>query len=260
MDLLNRKAIVTGSSRGIGAGIAVMFAKEGADIVVNYNKDEAGAQNVAKAVEDSGRKCLIVRADVSQEKEAENLIKKSIDKFGQIDILVNNAGGAAQVPEGSFVDMPMEYWRAQTELNLNAAVYCSHFLLKHMVKQSLRGDIINIGSIHSEVTFSSRKTLPYGPAKAGLDMFTKCLAVEFGQYGINVNCISPGQVLIPSTATKYPQEWWDLLNRRIPLGRPGTPDDIANLAVFLASEKSAYITGQIVVIDGGYLVDGILMV
>ncbi|MBA7577058.1 Glucose 1-dehydrogenase 2 [subsurface metagenome] len=257
MELKGKKAIITGSSRGIGAGIATMFAKEGVDVVVNYNKDEEGAAKVKKDVEKISRKCVVVKADVSKEKEAKSLVNRSLKEFGHIDILVNNAGGALKVPEGSFLDMPMDYWRSQIELNLNAAVYCSHYLLKDMVKNKVKGKIINIGSVHSELTFSTRKTIPYGPAKAGLNMLTKCLATEFAKYGVNANCIAPGLIVTKATRGRYSDEWWDIAMKRIPLARAGTLEDVANLAVFLASDKSSYITGQTIFIDGGYLVDGV---
>ena len=176
--------------------------------------------------------------------------------FGKIDVLVNNAGGALKIPEGEFKDMPMEYWDSQIDLNLNSAAYCSRYAVADMIEKGTKGKIINISSIHSQVTWVRRKMLPYSAGKGGLNMFTKALGVEVAKYGINVNGIAPG-LIFTKLAERYSPEDLASFSRKIPFGNGGTTDDIVPMILFLADhEKSRFIVGQTIFVDGGQSIDG----
>ncbi|MDD5602747.1 MAG: SDR family NAD(P)-dependent oxidoreductase [Eubacteriales bacterium] len=251
-----RNVLITGSSHGIGAATALAFAQEGCNIGVNYFKDSDGAERTAAGVREKGRRAEVYFADVSDRKSCEDMLERFIKDFGKIDVLVNNAGGALKIPEGGFEDMPFDYWDAQIRLNLSAAAYCSKSAVKDMISKKTRGKIINISSIHSEVTYVRRKLLPYCAAKAGLNMFTKALAVEVIKYGINVNCIAPG-FISTKTTTRYNEAELNGFLRKIPAGHLGSVDDITPMVLFLADDsKSGFIVGQTFFIDGGQSIDG----
>lgn len=253
---MKKSVFITGSSRGIGAACAVAFAKEGYNVGINYHYSAEGAQEVAEECRAFGADAQIYKGDVSKRDQCEEMLKSFIDHFGKIDVLVNNAGGALKMPKGSFVDMPMEYWDSQIDLNLNAAAYCSRIAAKDMVEKKVAGSIINISSIHSEITWVRRKALPYSAAKAGMNMFTKSIGVELIQYGINVNCIAPGLVYT-GIAEKYSSRDITGFNRKIPAGYGGVSDDITPMVLFLADkQKSRFIVGQTIFIDGGQAIDG----
>lgn len=251
-----RNVLITGSSHGIGAAAAVAFAQKGCNVGINYHKDQEGAEETARKVRELGVEAAVFHADVSQCADCEQMMAAFFDRFGTIDVLVNNAGGALKMPEGGFTDMPMSYWDSQIQLNLSAAAYCSRPAVDNMIRHQTRGKIINISSIHSLVTYVRRKTLPYCAAKAGLNMFTRALAVEVIQYGINVNCIAPGFILT-KLASRYAPEHMEAFKRKIPAGFIGSVDDITPMILFLADdEKSRFIVGQTFVIDGGQSIDG----
>ena len=253
---MGRHILVTGASRGIGAAIALAFAKNGDDVGINYRFDEAGAKATAEKAEALGVTARVYQADVGKSGECEAMFERFFHDFGTIDVLVNNAGGGLKIPEGGFVKMPLSYWDEIIALNLSAAAYCSHFAVVNMVENHIRGKIVNISSVHSAVTYVRRITFPYCAAKAGLNMFTKTLGVEAIKYGINVNAIAPGLIRTPVLA-RYNQEEMDAFLRKIPAGVAGTVDDITPLALFLADdEKSKFIVGQTFFVDGGQSIDG----
>ena len=253
---MGRNVLITGSSRGIGAGIALGFAKNGDNIGINYYKDKEGAYKILEKMEQYGVKAKVYQANVSEKEECENMITNFIWDFGKIDILINNAGGGLKIPDGGFEQMPLSYWDQMINLNLNAAAYCSHFAVKNMVENRTKGSIINISSVHSAITYVRRKAFPYCAAKAGLNMLTKTLGVEVIKHGINVNCIAPGFIQTKAT-TRYSQEELNAFIRKIPAGVLGKVDDITPLALFLADhEKSGFIVGQTFFVDGGQSVDG----
>ena len=160
------------------------------------------------------------------------------------------------MPEGGFEQMPMEYWDSQINLNLNAAAYCSRYAVQDMIQKGTHGKIINISSVHSQITYVRRKALPYCAAKAGLNMFTKSLGVEVIKHGINVNCIAPGLVFT-KLANRYSKEDLESFSRKIPFGNGGMAEDITPLILFLADDsKSRFIVGQTFVVDGGQSIDG----
>ncbi len=256
MSVAGKRVLITGSSHGIGAATAIAFAKEGCKIGLNYNKNPEGADEIAAKIREIGAEVEIYKADVSSSEECEEMVNAFIKRFGGIDVLINNAGGALKIPRGEFIDMPVEYWNNQINLNLNAAAYTSRIAVRNMIENKVRGKIINVSSIHSIVTWVKRKMLPYSPGKAGLNMFTKALACEIAKYGINVNCIAPGFIMTKLSA-RYSEADMNAFLRKIPAGRLGTVDDITPMMLFLADdEKSAFITGQTFVIDGGQSIDG----
>ena len=240
MKLKNKVAIVTGSSRGIGKAIALAFAREGANVVVNYVRSEDEAKEVVKGIEALNSTGIAIKADISESKDVENMVNKVIEKFGRIDVLVNNAGIGAHLLKGSDI----EKWDKIMDVNLKGVFLCSQAVAKVMLKQK-SGNIINISSIAGiEPGLSS---LYYSISKAGVIMLTKCLALELAPY-VRVNSIAPGYVKTPMMTRALSEEE---IVKSIPLGRLGTPEDIANVAIFLASSDSDYITGQVIVVDGG---------
>ena len=253
---MRKSVLITGSSLGIGAACALAFAKEGYDVGVNYCNSAEPAARVAEACRAAGADAQVYRADVSKREQCEAMLQAFIDHFGKIDVLVNNAGGALTMPKGGFVDMPMDYWDAQIDLNLNSAAYCARAAAKDMVEKGTRGAIINISSIHGDVTWVRRKALPYSAGKAGLNMFTKSIGVELIKYGINVNCIAPG-LIYTHIMSRYSDQNVEGFNRKIPAGYGGVPDDITPMVLFLADKaKSRFIVGQTICIDGGQSIDG----
>ena len=251
-----RNVLITGSSHGIGAAAAIAVAKEGCNVGINCNKNPEGAYEVAKKCEEYGVKTKVYVADVCKHDNCKAMVEDFIKTFGKIDVLVNNAGGALKIPEGEFKDMPMEYWDSQIDLNLNSAAYCSRYAVADMIEKGTKGKIINISSIHSQVTWVRRKMLPYSAGKGGLNMFTKALGVEVAKYGINVNGIAPG-LIFTKLAERYSPEDLASFSRKIPFGNGGTTDDIVPMILFLADhEKSRFIVGQTIFVDGGQSIDG----
>lgn len=256
---MDKNVLITGSSHGIGAAAAVAFAKAGYNVGINTNKDADGAREVCEKCLAEGVKAKVFLCDVSKHDSCKKMIEDFIEYFGKIDVLINNAGGALQIPDGpkgEFINMPMEYWDSQIALNLSAAAYLSRYAAEDMVKKGTKGSIINVSSIHSEVTWVHRRMLPYSAGKGGLNMFTKALGVELIKYGINVNCIAPG-LIFTKLAERYSEEDLASFSRKIPYGNGGTVDDIVPMMLFLADkEKSKFIVGQTIFIDGGQSVDG----
>ena len=259
MSNKDKSVLVTGSARGIGAAIAIEFAREGYGYIgINYSKDKENALKTAEIIQSIGADVKLVQADVRKDEECRKMISGFVDDFGKIDVLVNNAGGALKVPDGEYMDMPVEYWDSQIALNLSAAAYCSRYALKDMKSKKAKGRIINISSQLSYRGWVQRKLLPYSSAKGGLNMFTSTLANEVAKYGIVVNGIAPGFILTQATS-RYNEAQKQQYIDRIPAGFLGQPEDIAHLAVFLADEvKTRYIIGQTILVDGGQLGDGSL--
>lgn len=253
---MKKSVLITGSSHGIGAACAVAFAREGYDVGINYLHSPEDAQKVAEQCRELGADAQIYQADVSLHEDCVRMIDAFIEHFGKIDVLVNNAGGALKMPKGGFVDMPVEYWNKQIDLNLNSAMYCSQAAARDMIAKGIHGAIINISSIHSLVTWVRRKALPYSAGKAGLNMFTKSIGVELIKYGINVNCIAPGLVYT-KILSRYSDKDIEGFNRKIPAGRGGQPEEIVPMVLFFADKsRSSFIVGQTIYIDGGQSIDG----
>jgi 3-oxoacyl-[acyl-carrier protein] reductase len=243
-QLTDRVAVVTGGSRGIGRGIALELAKCGATVVVNYNANADAANQVVAAIEGAGGKASAVQADVSRMADAEALIKTAIDRYGKIDILVNNAGTTR---DNVIMMMKEEDWDTVINTNLKSAWNCSRAAVKAMMRKRY-GRVINITSV-SGIAGQGGQT-NYSASKAGLIGLTKALAREVATRQITVNAVAPGFVSTDLTAN-LPANLMEELNKRIPLERWGTVEDVAYAVAFLASDEAAYITGQVLSVDGG---------
>ena len=255
-----RNILITGSSHGIGAGCAVAFARdEGANIGITCNKCPEGAEQVAGECAKYGVKTKIYAGDVGNHDHCKAMVEDFIATFGKIDVLINNAGGALQIPggpKGEFKDMPMEYWDSQIALNLNAAAYCSRYAVADMVEKKTEGRIVNISSVHGQVTWVHRRMLPYSAGKGGLNMFTRALGVEVAKYGIRVNAVAPG-LIYTKIMSRYSESDIQGFNHKIPAGRGGKVEEIVPMIQFLADvEKARFIVGQVICVDGGQSCDG----
>mgnify|MGYP005840244391 CR=1 FL=1 len=243
-DLSGKVAIVTGASRGIGRAISLELARRGATVVVNYHTNEAAAQEVVAEIERAGGRALAIRADVSQPEEARRLVDAATETFGQVDILVNNAGVTRDT---LLMRMSEEDWDLVLDTNLKGAFNCIKAAARTMVRRRF-GRIINITSVAG--LSGNVGQANYCAAKAGLIGLTKAVAKELGPRNITVNAVAPGFVETDMTAG-LPQDLKDTAIRMTPLGRAGRPEDIAKAVAFLASDEAAFITGQILSVDGG---------
>jgi glucose 1-dehydrogenase len=247
--LENKVAVVTGSSSGIGEAIALAFAQEGAAVVVNYSRHEDAAQKVLQKVEAAGGKGLVVGADVSDPKEVEAMVQQAVSTFGRLDIMVNNAGMERKMP---FLQTPFEVWQETIAVNLTGAWLGCQAAAKQMVDQGAGGRIINVSSVHEDLAMPTNS--PYCATKGGVRMLMRTLAVELAPHDITVNNIAPGAIETPMDAPleQNPDQMKELLSE-IPLGRMGKPEEVANLALFLASDDSSYVTGSTLFVDGGMI-------
>ena len=239
-------AIVTGGGGGIGGAIARRFAREGAKVAV-VDIDSDAAKSCADAIAAESGETLAVRTDVTRKESAHEMIQKTFDHWGRIDILVNVAGGAERK---RVLDMTAEDWDRVIDMNLKSVFLCSQAVLPKMLKQRY-GKIVNISSIYGFTGNATRSS--YAAAKAGVAAFTKSLALEHAQDGINVNAIAPGRVETPRVRSHYTDEAWAAAVAQIPMGRTGTPDEIAAAALFLVADENKYITGQIIHVNGAWL-------
>ena len=245
-DLTGRKAFVTGASRGIGQAIAVALAQAGADLAV-VARGEEGLAATAKQITDCGREAHIIAADVTRQDSVEDAIAAAIRALGHVDIVVNNAGGSNfAVP---FLDLRLAGWDKLIRLNLDSAMYVCHAIGDHLVGRG-KGAVINVASVAGLI--GSPFLAPYGAAKAGLISLTKTLAVEWAARGVRVNALCPGW-----TATDLNRNLWDddtagkATVATVPMQRWGRAEEMTGPAVFLASDASSYMTGQVLVVDGG---------
>jgi len=245
MSLKGKVAIVTGSRRGIGYGIALAMAKEGCNVVVS-DIDQKDCEKVVKEVEKTGVSGLAVKCDVSKKSEVDALIAKTMKKFGRLDILVNNAGIFPSVP---FLDMTEENWDKVLNVNLKSVFLCSQAAAKVMKPGS---KIVSIASIAAFVGFQG--LTHYCASKGGINGMTRALALELAPKKINVNAVAPGAIDTPGASVASNEEVRKQTIAAIPWARMGVPEDIANAVVFLASDKSDYITGQTVIVDGGWTI------
>ena len=247
--LAGRTAIVTGSSSGIGQGIAAWLAREGANVVIDYMGRSDGADATLKMVEDAGAKGIIVQADVSQVDAVRNLVSEAWKVFGGADILVNNAG---MEKEANFWVATEEDYDRVLGVNLKGPFFLTQAFVQRLLDAKKPGRVINISSVHEDMAFPGFAT--YCASKGGLRMLMRDLAVELGPLGITVNNVAPGAISTPiNTALLNNKPKLDALLKNIPLGRLGTVDDVAGLVAFLASDAAAYINGSTFVIDGGLM-------
>jgi NAD(P)-dependent dehydrogenase (short-subunit alcohol dehydrogenase family) len=246
MRLEGQVAIVTGAGQGIGRAIALTLARESAAVVVNDVNLES-AKKVVDEIKNQGGEAQSVKADVSKAEEVTQLVKETLDKFKNIDILVNNAGWSNLIPA---IELTETQWDTIVDINLKGQFLCSQAVAKQMFKQK-RGKIVNIAALSGRVAMPG--LVAYGASKAGVLQLTRVLAIEWAEYNINVNAVSPGVTLTPLVESAF-KEKPDILKsylERIPLKRAAKPEDIANAVLFLASSEADDITGQEITIDGG---------
>ena len=250
-DLTGKKALVTGASRGIGRGIALALARQGADVAVNYRSSGEQAEAVVAEIKKSGRDSFSVQADVSKKEEVEKMVKEVADRFGRVDILVNNAGIAIFK---SFDELEEEDWDQTLAVNLKSQFLCAKAVVPIMEKQGW-GRIINIASIASGgVGVGFLNLAHYCASKGGVIALTEELALELSPKGITVNAIGPGVIDTDMTASlKNDPKTLNGLLARIARRRLGKPEDIGAAAAFLASNEADYITGAVLYVDGGWL-------
>ncbi len=244
MLLDGRHALVTGASRGIGRAVALAFAAEGASVALNFAGNVAAAEAVRAEIESAGGKAILVPADVSDENAVEDMVKTVTEAFGSIDILVNNAGITR---DGLLLRMKEEDWDAVLNTNLKGVFLCTKAVSKFMMKKRY-GRIVNMASVVGVTGNASQAN--YAAAKAGVIGFTKAMAKELASRGITVNAIAPGFIRSDMTDV-LPDKVKEAMLAEIPLGRAGEPADVAKAALFLASDQAAYITGQVLKVDGG---------
>jgi glucose 1-dehydrogenase/3-oxoacyl-[acyl-carrier protein] reductase len=248
VKLKGKVALVTGSGRGIGRGIAEVFADEGADVAINDVDDLKMAEQVAQGIRGKGRRAVTVKADVSKRADVEPMIDKVWKDLGPIDILVNNAGIETIVP---FLEMNDDQWTRLVDVNARGAWLCSQVFCKRALAEGRKGSIVNIGSIQAAKVLPGRTH--YAPTKLGLEALTRNMSAEMTPQGIRVNCIHPGLIDTPMTEwVMKDKEILPLILAQISLGRAGQPREIGNVAAFLASDEASYLTGQSVFVDGGW--------
>lgn len=249
MKLEGRTALVTGSDSGIGQAIAITFAREGANVVVHYHTDQEGAQRTAQQIEQHGRRALVLQADLSQPKNAQRLFDQAVQQFGPIDVLVNNAGRGADVEQST--ETPLDDFICVLNVDLVSPWVLCQAAAPQMAGRG-KGVIINITSVHEEIP--SEGGAAYDAAKAGLRNISRTLALELADRGVRINNIAPGMIATPMTedTLKDPQKAEQSM-QRIPMRRPGQPQEVANVALFLASDDSSYVTGSSYFVDGGLM-------
>jgi glucose 1-dehydrogenase/3-oxoacyl-[acyl-carrier protein] reductase len=246
--LKGKVAIVTGASRGIGRGIAEIFAEEGADVVVNYVSNPQAAEEVAAYVRSKGRRAITVMADVANRAQVEAMVERAWTELGPVDILVNNAGIETIVP---FLELTDDQWTRLVDVNLRGCWLCSQVLCRRVVADKRKASIVHIGSIQAAKVLPGRTH--YAPTKLGLEALTRNMSAEMTPLGIRVNCIHPG--LIDTDMTAWVMKSPDILPivlGQISLGRAGQPREIGTVVSFFASDEASYLTGQSVHVDGGW--------
>jgi NAD(P)-dependent dehydrogenase (short-subunit alcohol dehydrogenase family) len=249
-DFKNKVAVVTGSSRGIGRSIALALARCGCAVTINYRKSRDEADEVVNSIRQMGGKAIAVKCDVSKREEVENMFTATVNAFHKVDILVNNAGIFMGAP---LLETTDEIWDKNMEINLKGVFLCTQIAARHMAERNY-GKIVNISS-NSGFGIAMSGETSYAVSKAGVIQLTKSAAFELGKHNINVNCVAPGAVdTVMLRGNKSDEEYEKVLEGRrnaSSLGITGTPEDIANAVLFFASDKSRYITGKILLVDGG---------
>ena len=247
MDLRGKVALITGASRGIGRKVAELFASHGAAIIINYLESQGAAQSLGSELTTKyGSDVLLYRADVSFSNQVHNMVEAAIHEFGKIDILINNAGITRR---GTLLEITEEDWDRVIQVNLKGQFLCSQSVVPYMMRQG-SGIIINMASMRGIA--GSNSSMNYAVSKAGVIALTKCLAIELAPT-IRVNCVAPGYTLTDIHNDKTPDQIKAISNR-IPLKRFALAEEIASVVLFLASEDSNYVTGETIIVSGGYVI------
>ncbi len=244
---MSKTVLITGASKGIGAATAILFAEKGYNVVMNYNNSVQSALILQKSLVESGYKVIAYQANVTNRIDVELMVKETIERFGSIDVLINNAGVASQ---GLFTDISDIEWNEVLDVNLNGVFNVSQAVLPYMIRQK-SGSIINISSMWGQVGASCE--VSYSAAKAGVIGLTKALAKEVGPSGVRVNCIAPGLIETGMNQELTLEDVAAIVDET-PLGRIGSTNDVASSALFLASDESSFITGQVLGVNGGYII------
>ena len=242
--LKGRKAIITGGDSGIGRAVALAFAREGADVLISYLNEDSDASETVRVVEDAGQRAIAVPGDISDEAHCQSLVNQAVQEFGGLDILVNNA--AYQMNRASIQDISAAEWDRTFRTNIYAMFYLCKAAMPHMQPGSA---IINTASIQAYQPSSN--LLDYASTKGAIVTFTKALATEALEHGIRVNCVAPGPVWTPLIPATLPAEQTANFGQQSPMGRPAQPAELAPIYVFLASQASSYIAGEVVGVTGG---------
>jgi glucose 1-dehydrogenase len=247
--LAGKVAIVTGSGSGIGQSIAIRFASEGATVVVDYRNNIEKSQETASKAEAAGGKAILVRADVTNLADTQNLVDQAYQQLGRCDILVNNAGIEKNAP---FWDVTEADYDAVLNVNLKGAFFLTQAFVRRLRDAKLPGRVINISSVHEDLAFPNFSS--YCASKGGMRTLMRNLSVELGPLNITVNNIAPGAIATPiNTKLMGDKPKLDALLKNIPLGHMGTSDDVSGVALFLASDDAAYVTGSTYYVDGGLI-------
>lgn len=252
INFRDKVVLITGSNKGIGKTIASSFAENGAKVVINGRDENAGKETL-KEIKKSCQDAFFIKADVSDYIQVKNMVKKVIEKFGKIDVLINNAGiGTPSNDRKDVFDFDIKVWKKIISVDLDGVFYCTKEVSGFM-KEQCSGKIINISSIVGLVPL--RLQCAYAAAKAGVINFSKAVALELAPFNINVNCIAPGTIATGETKKLFYSDKNKVkkILRNIPMNKPGTTKDVANLSLYLASEDAKYITGSVIPVDGGWI-------
>ena len=252
--LVGQKAIVTGANSGIGRGVAIALGQAGADVVVNYVTGDDAAQDVVKAIEQSGVRAMAIKADVCNEEQVVAMFQDAVKAFGTLDILVANAGLQR---DSAFHEMTLTQWKTVHDINLTGQFLCAREALKEFLRRGIQptvscaaGKIIHMSSVHQEIAWAGHAN--YASSKGGINMLMQSLAQEVAPLRIRVNSIAPGAIRTPiNTSAWQTKEAYDALMKLVPYKRIGEPEDIARAAVWLASDDSDYVVGTTLFVDGG---------
>lgn len=244
---MNKTVLITGGAGGIGSACARLFAKKGYNVVIGYCSSEESAQSLARQLCEAGGQAIALRADIAKRQEAVSLVEATVKAFGTIDVLVNNAG-VSHI--GLFTDITESEWDRLCKINLAGTLWCAQAAAKAMISRK-EGSIINISSMWGEVGASCE--VCYSATKAAVIGFTKALAKELGPSGIRVNCVSPG-VIATKMNSSLDNQTLEQLAQETPLGRIGTPEEVAEVVCFLAEDASSFVTGQVLGCSGGLII------